>query len=311
MEDKNFKGHLAMLGANITFGLLSPVSKTLLNSGIFNAYSLTMARMFGAAVAFWIASLFIPKETVPPKDMVLLFFASLLGIVINQGCFLTGVSLTSPIDASIVATTTPIITMIIAALYLKEPITGKKVIGIFIGAAGALLLILSGQHIVTAGNNNVSGDIFCLLAQTSFACYYVFFKKLIARYHPVTLMKWMFIYASICCVPFAYNDVATIPFANIPWKFYQDLAFAAFGATFCAYLLIPNGQKHLRPTVASMYNYVQPIVASLITVWLGMDTFGFTKTLAILLVFTGVYIVTRSKSKAQMDAETKKMPCKS
>ena len=145
MSASKYKGHIAILTANIIWGLNSPISKTVLNSGDISPFALTTFRMVGAAAAFWLVSLFTKRENVPPKDLAMLFFAALCGIVFNQGVFIFGLSMTSPIDASIVSTTAPIITMIIAAFYLKEPITNKKVSGIFLGAVGALMLIISGQ----------------------------------------------------------------------------------------------------------------------------------------------------------------------
>lgn len=270
-----------MLGACITFGLLAPVSKSLFGTGLVSAYALTMMRMGGGAVVFWIASLFTRREHVPPRDLLLFFFASLLGIVLNQGTYVLGVSKTSPIDASVVTTTTPIFVMIIAALYLREPITGKKILGVVVGAAGALLLILSGAHLVSGrtGSGSVSGDLLCLFAQLSFATYFVVFKKLISRYSPVTLMKWMFLYATACCLPFGYSDLKAVGWAELGWTNYAQIAYVVLGATFLAYLLMPIGQKNLRPTVASSYNYVQPLVATLVAVSLGMDTFGWLKAL--------------------------------
>ena len=162
MKSEAYKGHLAMLMANVLWGCMSPSSKIVLSSGLVNAVSLTTFRMLGAAIVFWIASIFTRKEHVPHEDLKHLFFAALFGIVFNQGTYIFGVSLTSPIDASIVATSTPIITMVIAAFYLKEPITGTKILGIFVGAAGALTLILSGQQAATTGNgsSNVWGISF-------------------------------------------------------------------------------------------------------------------------------------------------------
>ena len=265
-----------MLGACITFGLLAPVSKSLFGTGLVSAYALTMMRMGGGAVVFWIASLFTRREHVPPRDLLLFFFASLLGIVLNQGTYVLGVSKTSPIDASVVTTTTPIFVMIIAALYLREPITGKKILGVVVGAAGALLLILSGAHLVSGrtGSGSVSGDLLCLFAQLSFATYFVVFKKLISRYSPVTLMKWMFLYATACCLPFGYSDLKAVGWAELGWTNYAQIAYVVLGATFLAYLLMPIGQKNLRPTVASSYNYVQPLVATLVAVSLGIRSDG-------------------------------------
>lgn len=299
MNDKNYKAHIAMLMANIIWGLNAPIGKAVLDSPYVSAVSLTTFRMVDAAIAFWVINLFVKQEHVKPDDLLKLFFAALFGIVLNQGCFIFGLSLTSPIDASIVCTTTPIITMIVAAIYLKEPVTGKKVLGIFIGAIGALILILSSTGAGTGGGS-IWGDLLCLTAQLSFAIYLTVFRNLILRYSAITIMKWMFIYASICFIPFSYRDVAAMHFSEISADVYGGIAFVVLGATFLSYLFVMMGQKHLRPTLVSMYNYVQPIVASAIAVAMGMDTFGWSKAAAIVLVFTGVYIVTQSKSKTQM-----------
>lgn len=301
-NDKNYKGHIAMLAASVIWGLNSPIGKAVLDYGI-PPLALTTFRFFGAAIAFWIISIFTKKEHVKHEDLLMLFFASLFGIVLNQGTFIFGLSLTSPIDASIVTTMAPIVTMIVAAIVLKEPVTGKKVLGIFVGAIGALLLILTSQSTTGAKSSNILGDMLCLTAQLSFAIYLTVFKDLIQKYSSVTIMKWMFVYASMCFIPFSYSDVASINFSTVPLKVYAEISFVVLAATFLAYLFVMTGQKVLRPTIVSMYNYVQPIVASFVAVSVGMDTFGWPKAAAIILVFVGVFIVTQSKSKAQLDAE--------
>ena len=295
-----------MFTANFLWGIMSPISKSIFLTGVISAFSLTNMRMVGAAAFFWIASLFMPRESVTKRDLLLLFAASLFGITLNQGFFVVGLSYTTPIDASVVASLTPIITMILAAFIQKEPMTGKKVIGVFMGLTGALILILDGAGSTSGGSlsgGRVMGDLFCLIAEVSFAIYYVAFKGLISRYTPVTLMKWMFLFATICCLPIGGSEVMSIPFAQLDSTIYLDLFFVIFGATFLSYMLVSVGQKRLRPTIVSMYNYTQPIVASLLAIWWGMDSFDVMKGFAILLVFLGVYVVTTSKSKAQLDAE--------
>ena len=295
-----------MFTANFLWGIMSPISKSIFLTGVISAFSLTNMRMVGAAAFFWIASLFMPRESVTKRDLLLLFAASLFGITLNQGFFVVGLSYTTPIDASVVASLTPIITMILAAFIQKEPMTGKKVIGVFMGLTGALILILDGAGSTSGGSlsgGRVMGDLFCLIAEVSFAIYYVAFKGLISRYTPVTLMKWMFLFATICCLPIGGSEVMRIPFAQLDSTIYLDLFFVIFGATFLSYMLVSVGQKRLRPTIVSMYNYTQPIVASLLAIWWGMDSFDVMKGFAILLVFLGVYVVTTSKSKAQLDAE--------
>lgn len=292
-----------MLGVGVIFGLLSPVSKALLDSGLISPAGLMMTRTAGAAAAFWIASLFVRREPIALRDRLSLFFAALLGIVLNQGSFILGVSMTSPIDASVVTTTAPIFAMIIAALYLREPITGMKIAGVAIGAVGALMLILSSPAAASSGSGSIGGDLLCMFAQLSYATYFVVFKGLIGRYGPVTLMKWMFLFATLCWLPFGAEDFVSTRWQAFGWRNFAEVGFIVLGATFLTYLLLPVGQKNLRPTVGCMYNYLQPLVASLVAVLAGMDRFTTIKAAAVVLVFAGVYAVTRSKSKAQMDAE--------
>ena len=299
MAIQKYKGHLALLGAAIMWGLMSPIGKTALENGI-SGLSLATFRMTGGAICFWID---MRVKTFSLIALMMLFFAGLLGIVLNQGCFTFGLSLTSPIDASIVTTTAPIATMIVAAIYLKEPVTGKKVIGIFLGSIGALTLILSSQGSTDGKGGSIPGDLLCLLAQISFSFYLAIFKGLISRYNIFTLMKWMFTYAAICFIPFSYHEVSTIHFHEISTSTWACVAYVIVGGTFLAYILMMIGQKTLRPTVISMYNYVQPIVGTSVSILLGMGTFGVAKGIAVALVFTGVYIVTQSKSREQMLAE--------
>ena len=294
-----------MLGANVMWGLMSPVAKFVMVGGAVTPLVVTDLRITGAMVLFWIASFFQKPERVAPKDLLKLLGASLLAIVFNQGCFIFGVGLTSPVDASIITTSMPLLAMVLAAIYLKEPITGKKVLGIAVGATGALLLIL-GSHQVSeakaAGNHYIWGDLLVLLAQFSYALYFVLFKNFVNKYSLITIMKWMFTCAFICALPFSYNDLL-----HTEWKSLQNteigaLVFIVVGSTFISYVLIVIGQKNLRPTVAGMYNYVQPLVASIVAVCWGMDTFNFVKIISVALIFGGVYLVTNSRSKAEMEA---------
>ena len=295
--NKNVQGHIFALTANILWGLMAPIGKSALME--FSALSVTTFRMVGAAACFWLLSAFCKHEHVDHRDMLKIFFASLFALVFN-------LSMTSPIDASIVTTTLPIVTMIIAAIYLKEPITNLKVLGIFVGAMGALTLILSSQA-AGSGNGSIIGDLLCLVAQISFSIYLTVFKGLSQKYSPITLNKWMFIYASMCYIPFSYQDVAGIQWAEISTAAYVQVGYVVIGGSFLAYIFIMTAQRLLRPTVVSMYNYMQPIVASIAAIIMGLGVFGWEKGIAIALVFLGVYIVTKSKSKADFEKEGKEV----
>lgn len=300
--NKHIQGHIFALSANILWGLMAPIGKSALAE--FSPLSVTTFRMVGAAACFWLLSLFCKREQVDHRDMLKIFFASLFALVFNQGVFIFGLSLTSPIDASIVTTTLPIVTMIVAAVYLKEPVTNKKVLGIFVGAMGALILILSSQS-AAGGGGSIWGDLLCLTAQISFSIYLTVFKGLSQRYSPITLNKWMFVYASMCYIPFSYHDVAAIDWNSISTAAWLQVGYVVVGGSFLAYICIMTAQRLLRPTVVSMYNYMQPIVASIVTIIIGLGTFNLEKGIAIALVFLGVYIVTQSKSRKDFEREGK------
>lgn len=302
MEDKNFKGHASLLIAYVIFGINTPVSKEIMANSEISAGALTFFRIGGAALLFWTVSLFTKKENPPLRDLIMLFVASLFGILLNQAPFIVGLSLTSPINASVIVSVMPVITMILAAFFLKEPITWKKAIGVFVGASGALLLILSG-NMSDHRDGSLAGNLLCLLSTCAFAVYLSAFKKVIVKYSPITCMKWMFLFATIYCLPFYWNNIAIINYASIQVDIYLKMMYVIVCASFLSYLLIPIGQKKLRPTIVSMYNYLQPITSSLVAVAIGMDMFGWLKGSATALVFIGVYIVTKSKSYAQLKAE--------
>lgn len=304
MREESFKGHISMVGANIFWGAMPPAAKIAMIGGGVAPIVVTDLRFFGAMVLFWIISFFCKREDVEHKDMIKLFGAAMLAIVLNQGCFIFGVKLTSPVDASIIATSMPLIAMVLAAMILKEPISGKKVAGIATGATGALLLIVgssfSGEH-VYGSDNYILGDILVLLAQCSYALYFVMFKGFVSKYSIVTIMKWMFTYSFLCALPFSYNELMETAWSDMDWDIVGALAVVVLGGTFISYLLVIVGQRNLRPTVAAMYNYVQPVIACSIAVFLGMDSLNFSKLVSVVLICAGVYLVSVSPTKKEME----------
>lgn len=311
MKKNSWKGHASMFGANVMWGLMSPVSKFVMLGGVVSPFVVTELRIGGAMILFWITSFFQKPEHVSHKDMMSLFIASLLGIVFNQGCFIFGVSLSSPGNASIITTSMPLWAMVLAAIILKEPITGKKVLGIAAGAAGALLLILgSGNQVQaasTSGGLAVWGDLLVLSAQLSYAFYIVLYKDFVSKYSFATIMKWMFTYAFICTLPFSAGDLWRTDWMDLQWMETIGLCFIVIGSTYFSYMLVLIGQKRLRPTVAGMYNYIQPVVACIVAICWGMDSFNLTKMLAVIMIFGGVYLVTSSRSREQMEAHKQKV----
>ncbi len=305
MDTAKMKGHVAMLAANSMWGLMAPLAKFVMIGGAVSSLVMTDLRVFGAMILFWIFSFFQKPEHVGHKDLMKLFVASLLAIVFNQGSYIFGVGMTSPVDASIITTSMPLIAMILAAIFLKEPITGKKILGIAVGASGALLLILGSSQAsgtTVKGDNPLLGDVFVLLAQCSYAFYFVLFKNFVTKYSAVTVMKWMFTYAFICLLPFSYSSLLATDWLALDGARIASILFVVIGATFLSYILIIVGQKNLRPTVAGMYNYIQPLVATIVAICWGMDSFNLTKVLSVVMIFGGVWLVTSSRSRAEMEA---------
>lgn len=297
---KNRKaGHLIMFAVTLIFGINIPLSKSLLPLWI-SPEGLTLSRIIFGAAIFWIASLFVPHEKVTLKEHRFFLIGSLVGVVFNQGLFITGLNMTSPIDASIIITCGPLFAMIFAAFLLKEPITMLKVSGVLVGASGAILLVYTGHHASTTHASNLAGNLMVFGSSVIYAFYLVFTKPLTLRYSPITMMKWMFLYASIFVAPFYYRQVLSAPvYIHPEMTAVLQMIYTLCFATFLAYLLIPMAQQRIRPTTISMYNNFQPLVASIVAVSIGMDHFSVIKGLSALLIFAGVYLVTRSKARAE------------
>ncbi len=296
MADKDIRGHAALFGANVMWGLMSPVAKMVFASGVVAPIIMVDFRVGGAALLFWILSVFMPREHVPVGDVLRLFGAGMLGVLLNQGCFIIGVSLTSPGEASLVTTTMPMWVMLLAWVILREPISPKKIGGIVLGAAGAVILILGSGETAT-GANPALGDFIVLCAQLSYALYLTLYRNFIKKYSLVTLMKWMFLSATIVSVPATINWLAETDWNMIGFMEWGGIGYVVVFGTFLAYICIMTGQKRLRPTVVGMYNYIQPIVATIAGIIMGLDSFTPLKAVAILLIFSGVWLVTVSPSK--------------
>lgn len=288
------RGHLMLLGAAVLWGCNAPMIKDLQGLGV-PALVVADMRAVGAAVAFWVMSLFVGGgERVSVSMLGRLCVAGILCIVLNQVLFTVGVNYTSPIDATVISTMLPIVTMIFAAIILKESITGMKVVGIAVGAAGALTLVFGGGGSSVGGG--LVGDALCFTAQVSCALYMVIFSNTIHRYSVVTLMKWLFLFSAIIVTMVTWPSVVAVDYASLPLKAWGEMLFIVFGGTFVSYIFFTGGQKLLRPTVVSMYNYVQPIVATVLSVAMGVGTFGVGKVISMAMVFAGVYIVTHAKN---------------
>jgi len=298
MKKSKLIGHLAAGGAYTIFGLNIVFCKDIANASAVSPIALFTLRAIGASALFWLISLFLPRERVANNDLWKIALASIIGLFIPQFTFLKAITITTAIDTSIIGTLSPIFTMFIAAIVLKEPITAKKAIGVAISFAGVLFLIFNSvvrQNGVT--QSNPLGIILLLLNALSFASYLGIFRPLISRYSVVTFMKWMFLCSLLLSLPFSFSDIMSTDFASIPANVLGEIGFLIFFATFVAYFLIPVGQKNIRPTLVSMYSYLQPIIAVIVAISIGMDSLSWQKIVATVFVVSGVVIVNQSRAR--------------
>ena len=291
-------GHLLLFVAAAFWGGNAPMVKDLAMHGV-SAIAVAAFRSIGGVAAFWLTSLFVKRESEPIDMRVIgkFFVAAVLSIVFNQMLFTVGISYTSPVNATIVATMLPIITLVLSAIILKERVTLAKVAGIAIGLTGALMLVLAGGAGPMAGG--LKGDIMCYTAQSCIGLYMVLFRGMIHRYSVITLMKWMFLFSSIIVTPLTWPYISAIDYASLPLVAWGEIAFIVFGGTYAAYIFFTYGQQLLTPTIVGMYNYVQPIVATILAVAMGVGVFGWREGVAMVLVFAGVYIVNNAKKIAR------------
>ena len=290
-------GHLACFIAYAIFGINIIVCKDLTSSRLISPIALFCIRSLGAGALFWIISSFLPKEKVEKKDYAKIMAASLLGFFLTQMTFLIAIPDITPMDCSIVSSLSPIYTMFIAAYALKEPITLRKAGGVAISFLGIIYLIMNSVT-STSGTveTSLTGILLMIANSLCFSLYLGLFKPVITKYSVITFMKWIFLFAAVFSLPLAGRELFTFDYSQLSGLYLWELAFLIVCSTFITYFLIPLGQKRIRPTLVSMYSYVQPIIAIVISIWVGMDTLSWQKVLAAVMVFGGVVLVNYSRS---------------
>ena len=297
-------GHMACFIAYAIFGFNIIICKDLTSGGLISPMAIFCLRSVGAGALFWLISLFVPEEKVDKRDYLKIFAASMLGFFACQITFLIGIPHITPMDCSILTAMSPIYTMFVAAIAIKEPVTWKKASGVALSFAGIIYLIISRSGVSGAVNeSNWFGIFMIILNSLSFSMYLGIFKPLIAKYSVITFMKWIFLFSMLISLPISIGELVTLDWSGIPSVQYGELAYLIVCATFISYFLIPVGQKRIRPTLVSMYSYVQPIIAILVSIYLGMDTLTWQKVLAAIMVFGGVIVVNNSKAAKQTNRQ--------
>lgn len=301
MNKNNYKAHLALLGANIIYGINHIVAKGIMPNKI-GPSAFIFLRILGAGLLFWIIKSFI-KEKVHKKDFKLLAISGLLGVAINQLLFFHGLNLTSPIDASIIITAVPVMVLIFGVFILKEKLTSYKIAGIIIGGIGAVLLIAYGSK--SGGTSSILGNIYIFLNAISYALYLVLIKPLMKKYKPLTVISWVFLFGFLFMLPFGLPDVIKTNFYAFTLNTYLTVAFVVIGTTFLTYLLNIYALTKVSPSVNGSYIYLQPVISFLMVSFyayiLGYNEYArdinLIKILSCFMVIIGVSLISKKENK--------------
>lgn len=293
---KVLKAHLALLIVNIIYGANYSIAKEVMPLYI-QPFAFVVMRVVGATILFWIVGTLFIREKIDKKDLPKLALLAVFGVAGNQLFFLKGLSLTTPINASIIMVSNPIVVMIVAAIVLKEKISLLKIIGIVIGVSGALFLLLFNKQF-SFGSETMVGDSLIFLNSLFWAAYIILVKPLMNKYNTLTIVKWVFLFGCFYVIPFGYKDFETINWQSIPPHIWWNIAFVVLITTFVAYLLNTYALKALSPSVVSIYIYLQPFLTTLIAIfYYNNDELDARKIVSGLLIILGVYLVSKPKHK--------------
>ncbi|WP_298349997.1 DMT family transporter [uncultured Dokdonia sp.] len=294
------KRHLAFLaafGASFIYGVNHTLAKDLMPTYI-EAYGFIMLRVLGAAILFWITSLFLPSEKIDRKDWWRIILCALFGMTINMLMFFKGLQLSTPINSSVVITLSPVILLILSALFLKEKITWLKGSGIAIGLVGALILILFGAKTQANAPNIPLGNTLFIINAIAYSVYLILVKPLTAKYASVTLMKWFFLIAVFTNAPIALPQFLEVQWSSLPPSVIGVMLFVVIGTTYLTYLFNVFALRQLKPSTIGAFIYLQPLIATLVAIILGADSLTTIRIVAASLIFLGVYLSTKRKKQS-------------
>lgn len=288
------RAHLALLGTTLIFGMHYSIAKGMM-PGYLSPPQLVFLRLLGGVVMFWIFQRWFVKEKVARGDLIKLALCAIFGFALNQTLFYEGLNMTSPVDASLIHVMNPILVLIAAHFLIRERVTRNKIIGIFLGASGAIILILN-RNGTDAGSHSSLGNLFVFLNMVFYALYLVIIKPLAMKYNPATILKWVSLFGFIAVLPYCIAPGLQIDYGSIDMKGYAGLAYIIILNTFIAYLLINYALKNLMASTVSYYNYLQPVIAAIMTFSAGQDIFSWQQLVAAIMIFSGVYVVNKRVS---------------
>lgn len=301
--DKRVLALIAVFIATLIYGLNYTIAKEVMPLYV-KPFAFIFLRVAGATIIFWIAGLFIKPQKIAKEDYKKILLAAFFGTALNMLAFFKGLSLTTPISASVIMVTSPIMVLIFSSILIKKRVENQKILGIFIGLIGAILLITCGSSTNENATNSNLGNFLVFVNAASYGLYLVLAKNLIEKYHPVVFIKWLYLFGLIFVIPFSYHELTTVEWQEIPLNMFWNIAFVVVFTTCVTYLFNLYGLSKLKPTTVSVFIYLQPLIATIFALIFGSDSLNIVKISASIIIFFGVYLVTKQvKSKAIVPSE--------
>jgi drug/metabolite transporter (DMT)-like permease len=292
--NEQIKSHAILITTALIAGFNYSISKMVMPE-FMSPSAIILLRVLSASVFFWMLSFIITEKKEPiKKDFIRILICAFFGIAANQLLFYEGLNLTTPINASLMMSSSPVLVLIISAFAIGEKITFSKILGIAIGACGAILLLINSKSMT---NTLFLGDLLVLLNAASYAIFLVLVKPLMKTHHPITIVKWIFTLGFLMVLPFGLKDVNAVLWSELPTHALLSLLFIIIFATLIAYYLNVNVLQYVNPSVAGIYMYFQPVLASIIAISLGKDVLSLEKVIYSLFILLGIFLVSRKSPK--------------
>ena len=288
---------IAVSIATLIYGVTYTIAKDVMPNYI-KPYGFILLRVSSATLIFWTVGLFTKQQKVEKSDYKKILIASFFGITLNMLAFFKGLSLTSPISASVMMVTSPIMVLIFSSILIRKPIGKQRVLGVFIGLVGAIFLITLGNSSTENSTNSAFGNFLVFLNAASYGLYLVLAKDLVKKYNPIVFIKWLYLFGLIFVMPFGYSELTAVIWQEIPANIYWNISFVLLFTTCITYLFNLYGLSKLKPTTVSVFIYLQPVIATIYALIVGSDSLNFVKLCATLLIFLGVYLVTKQVEKS-------------
>ena len=290
--NKRILALIAVSIATLIYGLTFTIAKDVMPTYL-KPYAFILLRVIGGTIIFWTLGLFIKGQKIEKEDYKKILLASFFGVGLNMLTFFKGLSLTTPISASVMMVTSPIMVLVFSSILIRKAIGKQRIFGVFIGLVGTILLITYGNSTKDGATNSNFGNFLVFVNAASYGLYLVLAKNLIIKYNPIVFVKWLYLFGLIFVLPFGYNEIMEVDWQEIPTNIYWNIGFVIIFTSCVTYLFNLYGLSKLKPTTVSVFIYLQPVIATIYALIVGSDSLNLVKISATLLIFLGVYLVTK------------------